>query len=104
MKMEVKYQLSYGTLTLYMYGELDEYSSSNVKRIIDKVVYSNSTSSKVIFDLSGVTFMDSTGIGLLIGRYKTLKELNIPTFITGTNVSTEKVIQLSGLYKIMPKI
>ena len=47
--------------------------------------------------------MDSTGIGLLIGRYKKLKEFNIPSYISGASVSTEKVIQLAGLYKIMPK-
>ena len=47
--------------------------------------------------------MDSTGIGLLIGRYKKLKQFNIPTYIAGASVATEKVIELAGLYKIMPK-
>ena len=47
--------------------------------------------------------MDSTGIGLLIGRYKKLKQLNIKSYISGASVNTEKVIELAGLYKIMPK-
>ena len=47
--------------------------------------------------------MDSTGIGLLIGRYKKLKQFNVTSYITGASVSTEKVLELAGLYNIMPK-
>ena len=67
------------------------------------MIENNLNSEKVVFDLSGVTFMDSTGIGLLIGRYKKLKQFSIPTYIQGASVSTEKVIEIAGLYKIMPK-
>ena len=45
-----------------------------------------------------VSFMDSTGVGLLIGRYKKLKQLNVPAYISGASVATEKVIEL-GLVK-----
>lgn len=102
--MDIRYKNSSGTLTLYIYGEIDEFSSSNVKNSIDKLFYNNCDSKRVIFDLSGVSFIDSTGIGLLIGRYKVIKNFNIPTFITGASVSTEKILQISGLYNIMPKI
>ena len=101
--MEVKYKKSSSTLTLYVYGELDECSASNAKDILDKVLLDNINTSRVIFDLSGLSFMDSTGIGLLIGRYKKLKQFNIPTYISGASMNTEKVIELAGLYKIMPK-
>ena len=47
--------------------------------------------------------MDSTGIGLLIGRYKKLRQFNVPAYISGATVATEKVIELAGLYSIMPK-
>ena len=47
--------------------------------------------------------MDSMGIGLLIGRYKKLKQFNIPSYISGASVGAEMVIELAGLYKIMPK-
>ena len=101
--MEIRYKKISGGLTVYVYGELDECSASNAKTILDKLLYDNLNTSKVVFDLSGLSFMDSTGIGLLIGRYKKLKQFSIPTYITGASVSTEKVIELAGLYKIMPK-
>lgn len=102
--MEIKYKKHEQTLLFYFYGELDEYSASKTKNILDTLIESNLNCEKVIFDLSGVTFMDSTGIGLLIGRYKKLKHFNIPTYIQNASISTEKVIEIAGLYKIMPKI
>ena len=101
--MDIKIQKNNNQLTLYVYGELDEYSASNAKDLIDRVILDNLNIKNFVFDLSGLSFMDSTGIGLLIGRYKKLKQLNIDSFITGANFSTEKVLQISGLYKIMPK-
>jgi len=101
--MEIEYKKNSSLVTVYVYGELDECSASKAKDILDKVIYDNLNASKVVFDLSGLSFMDSTGIGLLIGRYKKLKQFNIPTYITGASVSTEKVIELAGLYRIMPK-
>ena len=101
--MEIKYKKNNSVLTVYVYGELDEYSAQNARGILDKLLYDNLSSKKVIFNLSGISFMDSTGIGLLIGRYKKLKQYNIPSYITGATVTTEKVIELAGLYKIMPK-
>lgn len=101
--MEIKFKKSGAALTVYVYGELDECSASNAKTILDKLLYDNLNSQKVVFDLSGLSFMDSTGIGLLIGRYKKLKQFNIPSYICGASVGTEKVIELAGLYKIMPK-
>ena len=101
--MDIKYKKINGGLTLYVYGELDEYSASVAKNILDKVLMDNLNANKVVFDLSGLSFMDSTGIGLLIGRYKRLKEFSIPAYISGASVATEKVIELAGIYNIMPK-
>ncbi len=101
--MEIKYRRNGKNLTLFVYGELDEYSASKAKDILDKVLCEHIDSNKVIFDLSGLSFMDSTGIGLLIGRYKKLRQFSVPAYITGASPQTEKVIELAGLYSIMPK-
>lgn len=101
--MEIKYKKDTRSITIYVYGELDECSASHARNIMDKILYDNLEANKVVFDLSGLSFMDSTGIGLLIGRYKKLKQFNIPSYIAGASVGAEKVIELAGLYKIMPK-
>lgn len=101
--MDVRYKKTGGNVTVYVFGELDECSASKTKNILDKLICDNANSKKFVFDLSGVSFMDSTGIGLLIGRYKKLRQFNVPAYISGATVSTEKVIELAGLYSIMPK-
>jgi len=101
--MQIKYKKKGEELTIYLYGELDEYSAQKAKTLLETLINENLNSSIIIFDLSGLSFMDSTGIGLLIGRYKKLKQFNIPCFISGASVNIERVIELAGLYGIMPK-
>ncbi len=101
--MDIKFKKNNQGLVVYVYGELDEHNASSAKTVLDKLLLDNLNSSHVVFDLSGLSFMDSTGIGLLIGRYKKLKQFNIPTYISGATASAEKVIELAGLYNIMPK-
>lgn len=102
--MEIRYKKNDGRLTVYVYGDLDEYTASNAKELIDRVIGDNTNARSVVFDLSGLSFMDSTGIGLLIGRYKKLKQFNVPSYISGASVNTERVLELAGLYGIMPKV
>ncbi len=102
--MDIKFKKIRGDLTVYISGELDECTAKSAKSILDRLLQDHYNSQNVVFDLSGVSFMDSTGVGLLIGRYKKLKQLNVPTYISGASVATEKVIELAGLYTIMPKI
>ena len=101
--MQVKFIKNGKTLTLYVFGELDECSSSIAKEILDKVLIDNLGCSKVIFNLSGLSFMDSTGVGLLIGRYKKLKKLGIKGYISNPSFQIDKILQISGIYDIMPK-
>ena len=101
--MEIKYSVSKEKLTVYLSGELDEFSAGTAREIIDDLILDNIRSDSVVFDLSEVSFMDSTGIGLLIGRYKKLKRFDKRAYISGATLATEKVIQLAGLYGIMPK-
>ena len=101
--MEIKYKNSSGILFVYLSGELDEYAANISRGTFDKLLDDNLNKKKVVFELSGLTFMDSTGIGMLIGRYKKLKNFGIPVYLAGANNGIEKVIELSGLYGIMPK-
>lgn len=101
--MDIKFKKSSNILFVYLYGELDEYSANVCRAPIDKLLEENLTVKKVVFDLCGLSFMDSTGIGMLIGRYKKLKNFGIPLYLAGANANIEKIITLSGLYGIMPK-
>lgn len=101
--MEIKTKKNNGNLIVSIGGELDECSAVSAKSILDKIIMENTSTKKVIFDLKDLSFMDSTGIGLLIGRYKKLQSLYIPSYISNAGLAVEKVIELAGLYRIMPK-
>ena len=59
---------------------------------------------EVVFDFDGVTFMDSAGIGMVIGRYKQAQMLGGKTFITNLNQEVKKIFRMSGVLKIIPEI
>ena len=102
--MEIKSKIDKGKLTIYLKGELDEYSAQKVRVTIDNILAKEQNVNGVVFDFSKTSFMDSTGIGVLIGRYKILKKRDIPSFILNPSLAVNKIFQLSGIYSIIPKI
>ena len=71
-----------GILYIVMDGEIDEHSAAEARRKADEIIDENTQSERAVFDLQNVSFMDSTGIGFLIGRYKRLKRYGIPMYIS----------------------
>ncbi len=102
--MRVKYDISGDTLTLYLIGELDEHYAKGAKDYIDAIIDKENAISAVIFELSQLTFMDSTGIGMLLGRYKKLKKRNVRCYIASPSQPIEKVLSLAAIYEVIPKM
>ncbi len=101
--MHIKSKVYNGTLYVILCGELDEHSASHTRITLDDI-FSGGDFNQIIIDLSELEFMDSTGIGVLIGRYKKMKNRNIPIFICNPSKHAEKIFKMTGLYEIMPKI
>ncbi len=91
-------------LLLRLKGEIDEYSASAARRIADEIIERNLRVETAVFDLEEVSFMDSTGIGFLIGRYKKLARYSIPVYIKNPTPSTDKILSVSGVYSLIPRI
>lgn len=102
--MQIKTKVHNQALYFLLVGELDEANAPYVRTNLDRVLESEKNFNKVIIDLSQLEFMDSTGIGVMIGRYKKLQSRNIPIYIINPSRQAEKIFQMSGLYDIMPKI
>ena len=101
--MKVEGNMLGGTLCIHLGGELDECSSAQARQQCDKLIEANVQAERIIFDLKGVKFMDSTGIGFLIGRYNRAARLGIPVYISGPDFAADKILNLSGIYTLMPK-
>ncbi|MGE5494319.1 MAG: anti-sigma factor antagonist [Burkholderiales bacterium] len=101
MHIQVKRQSDY--ITAFLYGELDHHSADFVKSQLDEIIakYRNAN---LILDLKNLSFMDSSGLGVLLGRYKKLKAHGSSMYIKNASRQIEKVFDVSGIYKIIKKI
>lgn len=97
----LKFDKSEEKLIVYLMGELDHHSADEVRSKIDDRLDRDGIH-KLIMDFSGVTFMDSSGIGVVIGRFKKLSLRKGLICIANVNRSVAKVFELSGMYKIIP--
>ena len=102
--MQIKSRIVNKTLYILLSGELDEYTAQSVRKNLDVLLDTQKGFIQIVMDLSELTFMDSTGVGVLIGRYKKMREFNKPIFITNPSRNAERIFKMSGLYEIMPKI
>lgn len=87
-------------LIIKLIGELDHHSAEEVRiRIDDKIERDNIK--KVVMDFSNVTFMDSSGIGVVVGRLKKISSQGGKLCVTGLKKGVYKVFEISGLFKII---
>lgn len=87
-------------LYIQLEGEIDHHSSQELREKID-MAFEPTDCRKMIFDFTGVTFMDSSGIGMIIGRYKNAKKRGGTVAIAGMSPELGRIFQISGLAKII---
>ena len=90
-------------LTLKITEEIDEHTTERLRRKIDNEI-TRFLPRKVIFDFSNVSFMDSAGIGMLLGRYKVIKMLGGQLELANVNKQLERIFEISGILKIIPLV
>ena len=83
--------------------EIDHHSTEKIRRLADHEI-TRYMPRKVLFDFGKVSFMDSAGIGMVIGRYKTANMLGGTVEMTNVNPSIKKVFEMSGVLKIIPVV
>ena len=88
------------TLTVNPEGELDQHMAERIRNKIDSEIL-KSNAKMLIIDMSEIPFMDSSGIGMLIGRYKLMKRLNGQVRVRGMRGNVEKIFRMSGLNQII---
>lgn len=86
-------------LTVRIKGDIDHHSAKYIREKIDSSITANGTK-KLVLDFSRVTFMDSSGIGLVMGRYALLSKYGGEIHIVEVNRVIYKVMELANLTKI----
>ncbi len=100
--MEVLYEVRGDNLLIYLPRELDHHNAKMITEQTDWYIISNRIKN-IIFNFKNTDFMDSSGIGVIMGRYKLLKGLGGEITVTNINPSIDRIFTISGLYKIVNK-
>ena len=87
-------------LIVRLEGELDHHHAEEIRESLDKQLEDPSIRN-LILDLGNLHFMDSSGIGVFIGRYKTISKRGGQVCITNVNPQLARILEVSGLYRIL---
>ena len=98
--MNIRMEAIGTTLVVKPEGEIDQSCAAELRSDIDREIH-RCHIKNLILDFGGVTFMDSSGIGLIFGRYKQLKALGGKTIIIRPQPQVDKILELSGLKKLV---
>ena len=96
----MKYEVQENCLTIYLPGDLDHHNSEEIKREADRLIERGHVR-YVIFDFSETEFCDSSGIGVIMGRYKKICMFGGEVWAAHANERIRKILKMSGATKIM---
>ncbi len=98
MDLEILYREK--NLVLRFYGELDHHSSTRIRKAINKE-WEKELSRNIIFNLEHLAFMDSSGVGVIMGRYEQAGKTGGKVAVCAASPALMKVLELSGLLKLV---
>lgn len=96
------FEVKKGCLIIRIRDELDHHRAVALREEADRRI-TKEGAKHIIFDFEGVPFMDSSGIGMIMGRYKRVIFTGGRAFVTGVGPSVDRIFRISGLYKIIEK-
>ncbi|MBR1750954.1 MAG: anti-sigma factor antagonist, partial [Ruminococcus sp.] len=94
--MPVSMELDGDKLTAHLNGDIDHHTAAGMRSEIDRALRENCIK-LLTLDFSGVTFMDSSGIGLVMGRHKLVTELGGSCRVADPPAYISKVMRISGI-------
>jgi stage II sporulation protein AA (anti-sigma F factor antagonist) len=99
--MKIEFKLVRNTVVVKLKGELDMLITEKLRQEIDSRLEDKRVNNLII-NLEKVTFIDSSGLGVIIGRYKKIASRKGRMYIVGASPSVEKILKFSGINKLIP--
>ena len=97
--MEIIYNPQKKVLVVKLIKAIDHHTAKEIRQTVD-LYFADTKANHIVFDLSELEFMDSSGIGLIMGRYKFISPIGGRVILSGINEQTDRIMKLSGIYKI----
>ena len=99
--MKIDFSKKENILTIRIEGEIDHHSAGEIRDWIDDYIKKSNTK-YIIMDFSKVGFMDSSGIGMVMGRYKNIRRLGGELCIVSANAAVKRILDMSGITSVIP--
>lgn len=96
----LNYRIEDTVLILELNGEIDHHSAVSLRRSADELIYRHSPK-ELRIDLYGIEFMDSSGLGFIMGRFALTKKLGGEAVLLDPNERITKIIELAGLERLI---
>jgi len=96
------YEISNGVMIYYLPKELDHYAADLIKRK-SETVFETEKINFLIFDFKDTVFMDSSGIGLITGRFRKVYDKGGSVYVVNVSGVIDKILNMSGIYRIINK-
>lgn len=96
----MEYERRRDQVTVRLTGELDHCSAQSIRRELDEMIADPGVK-KLVLDLRGLTFMDSSGIGVILGRYRALAQRGGKVTVKNMNPHIARIFILSGMNQII---
>lgn len=96
------YEVKNRCLIVHIGKELDHHNAISLKEKADRYLEKENVK-HIIFDFANAEFMDSSGIGVIMGRYKKVIFTGGKVYVTRVGKAVDRIFQISGLYKIIEK-
>ena len=90
-------------LTVKLIGELDHHSAERTRIMLDTLLHDVSVR-ELMLDLKELSFMDSAGLGVVLGRYKTLAARGGRMIVSGVRPSIDRIFRMSGIYALVERL
>lgn len=100
MENSMNYEKSHNFIIVYFHGEIDSVMAPIYRQQLSDLL--EDSQEDVIFDFHDTSFIDNSGIGLVLGRYNQLKFDHRTLVLTGLNKVAYRLFELTGLFQIMP--
>ena len=87
-------------LMITLHGEIDHHTAVGIRSDIDAIIY-EMRPKRAVLDMSEIEFMDSSGLGLIMGRYALMQKLGGELTLRSPNERIQKIFRLAGLERII---
>lgn len=95
-----EYEMMRDVLVIRLKADLDHHTAITVREAADTLL-ARSHAKHILFDFTGVEFMDSSGIGVIMGRYRQVIFQGGRVGVMGVGANVDRIFRISGLYKIV---